>query len=219
MSNTNHVDPNNLCELLPWYVNGTLAEAEQQKVEQHLQHCKACEQELPILLGLRRSMRDEPVTVLMPPPDTQRFLATLGEGERRGAVIRTTWLAAAIAATILVATFIFYWAQSPNPFSPQPVQFETVFKDGAVSAQVQGRAYDYVLLVALDENLDASQRQSILHGLDPLSLSGPNSLGQYRFVKRLPAHSMAALDDYRQSLESESGISKVSVVALELPVE
>lgn len=219
LSNTNHIDSNDLCELLPWYVNGTLTETERQKLEQHLQRCKACEQELPILGGLRRSMQDEPVTVLMPPPDTQGFLATLGEDERRGAVTRTTWLAAALAATILVATFIFYWAQSPNPSSPQPVQFETVFKDDAVIAQVQGRTYDYVLLVALDENLDASQRQSILSGLDPLSVSGPDSLGQYRVVKRLPAHSMAALDDYRQSLESELGISKVSVVALELPVE
>lgn len=43
-------------ELLPWYVNGTLAGAELAEVERHLHHCRRCQAEVEELRKLRASL-------------------------------------------------------------------------------------------------------------------------------------------------------------------
>ena len=212
MNNKHNVDSDVLCELLPWYVNDTLADSERRQLERHLRHCQKCRQELPVLLGIQRCMRDESVTVLMPPPNVEKFLAEIGNGDGFRYTNRNVWVAGSIAASILLTVFAFFWLQSDNS-TTTPTQFQTATSAGSE------QSFDYVLLVALDENVEAGEQLSVLHSYNPLSIAGPDSLGKYRVVVRLPARSMEALEDYRQSIESNSKISSVAVVALELPME
>lgn len=44
-------------ELLPWYVNGTLAAAERARVVAHLDGCLSCRRELELLEALQRALR------------------------------------------------------------------------------------------------------------------------------------------------------------------
>ena len=46
-------------ELLPWYVNGTLATEERNAVESHIEHCSRCRDEVAFLQKLRRQVKDE----------------------------------------------------------------------------------------------------------------------------------------------------------------
>ena len=43
-------------ELLPWYVNGTLGEADRQRVARHLESCRDCSRELEDLVETRRTL-------------------------------------------------------------------------------------------------------------------------------------------------------------------
>jgi hypothetical protein len=45
-------------ELLPWYANGTLGEADRQRVAQHLDSCRDCTRELEDLTGIRRTLAE-----------------------------------------------------------------------------------------------------------------------------------------------------------------
>jgi anti-sigma factor RsiW len=45
-------------ELLPWYANGTLGEADRQRVAQHLESCRDCSRELEDLSEIRRVLTE-----------------------------------------------------------------------------------------------------------------------------------------------------------------
>ncbi|HEX2162476.1 MAG TPA: zf-HC2 domain-containing protein, partial [Thermoanaerobaculia bacterium] len=63
-------------ELLPWYVNGTLAAAERQAVDEHLERCPLCQSEVTASRRLSQAVR---LAVEMPPSDERvaRLLARL----------------------------------------------------------------------------------------------------------------------------------------------
>jgi hypothetical protein len=48
-----------LCEMLPWFVNQTLAPEARRQLILHLAHCEDCRQELPWLMALRTQLKSE----------------------------------------------------------------------------------------------------------------------------------------------------------------
>ena len=100
-----------LCELLPWYVNLTLSEAEMRTMEKHLRHCEACVAELPLLRAVGESMHSDSVAVLAPKPDIERFLAS-APSDKSVLPLRTmAWVGGAIAATVAILAVVLNWTQ------------------------------------------------------------------------------------------------------------
>ncbi len=50
------VDHEELESLLPWYVNETLDEAEQNRVRRHVEQCTTCRDNVDMLLEVRRTV-------------------------------------------------------------------------------------------------------------------------------------------------------------------
>ena len=201
-----------LCELLPWYVNRTLNDAESRAMDQHLRRCATCAEELPILRAAMESMHVESVAVLAPKPNAEQFLANARPRKLWPHRQKVAWVAGAVAASIALFVAVFTWTRI-NDSEMTPAVFQTVTNSGSAAM------FDYVLLISFDLGVDPVARDEALHALAPVSAAGPDSVGAYRVVIRLPAKSMDELDEFTQSIKSNSVISDANVVAIELPVE
>ncbi|RLA94386.1 MAG: hypothetical protein DRG69_05380 [Deltaproteobacteria bacterium] len=75
--------PEGMDLLLPWYVNGTLDEVEEESLREHIAHCVICQRELQAVQherGLYRSVMEE-----VPVPSTfSRLLSEIKMAERDG---------------------------------------------------------------------------------------------------------------------------------------
>jgi Putative zinc-finger len=96
-------------ELLPWYVNGTLAGEERRRVEAHLASCLACRREVAELEGLRRDVK---AAAAQAPPGPEGLARLLRQVERERGLPRRGWwrpwsLAAAVA--VVVGGLALWW--------------------------------------------------------------------------------------------------------------
>ena len=201
-----------LCELLPWYVSGTLDDAEFGAMEQHLHHCPQCSEELPVLRAVQKSVHNESLTVLAPKPNAEQFLAMVRQRNLLPHTNRVAWVAGAIAAGVALFALVLN-------FMPihRSATMPTIYR--TVTGTESGATFDYVLLISFDRQAGSGARDEALRALTPVSVAGPDSDGRYRVVVRLPAHSIDELDNFRRSVESDTAISSAAVVAVELPVE
>ena len=62
---------NDLHQLLPWYVNGTLDAGEHASFESHLAQCQACRDEIPVIEDLRKELQHPEWDVLADHPSPQ----------------------------------------------------------------------------------------------------------------------------------------------------
>jgi Putative zinc-finger len=81
------VDPHQYAMgLIPWYVNGTLAEPEAAKLGAHLDACTACRRDYEAQLRLFEAMQPEATLVFAAEPSFRKLMARIGTGEDAGAL-------------------------------------------------------------------------------------------------------------------------------------
>ncbi|MDB6082416.1 MAG: hypothetical protein JWN43_297 [Gammaproteobacteria bacterium] len=172
--------------LLPWYVNGTLAEFDRQRVDLHLRNCEACREDLQRERYVYGQMATDIGVEYMPGPSLKRLQAKLDDlgaptladaaapAERSGR--RTLrWqgaLAASVAAmaVVLGLSALSRWMPMSTPaFQPN---YYTVTTAAARPPDEVIRAVfsPTITLVELQEILDESQLRII---------SGPTEAGVY----------------------------------------
>ena len=212
MTDSAHENSEYLCELLPWYVNETLDDNELTAMDQHLEHCAACAQEVTVLRAVRESARRESVSVLVPKPDSEQFLATAKQRKRQTALRTTAWVAGALAASFALIVAFLSWTQS-DQVETAPAVYVTATDAGS------GASFDYVLLISFVQGIEPDMRSTVLQALAPISIAEPDAAGNYRVVIRLPARSLDEIEKYRLSVESDASVSSAAVVAIELPFE
>ncbi|HMM77139.1 MAG TPA: zf-HC2 domain-containing protein [Gammaproteobacteria bacterium] len=83
-------------ELLPWYVNGTLAAAERARVLAHLEGCLSCRRELELLEALQRALR-APASERRCEDALRRLHARMATREKTS----PPWAAAAVLALVV----------------------------------------------------------------------------------------------------------------------
>ena len=196
-----------ICELLPWYVNGTLGDAERARVQLHLETCEQCRRDERALSDARDGMSAGAVTPLAPKAGRERFAARL-DASRPASRGRAALGWSAAAAASLVVAVLGYRAMVYDP-----VVFETVTGPGSVAVM------DYVLEVGVTDAADDNDLSRLWRELDASSVSGPNAQGTYRVVVRLPAGTLDAVESYRLNVEADARVERAAIVAVELPVE
>ena len=202
-------------ELLPWYVNRTLQDAEMQEVETHLAACTACRNDVARCKALAASLgAREPAAVWSPPQGhLERTLARIRDAgtrapraeatearwpwrgwQRCGEWIRGTptpvrWVLAGQFAALAVLSVALVGPQ----LAPAP-RYQTLSRPegGAASAAFEIR-------VVFDASITEQEVRTLLRSEDAGLAGGPSSVGAYtiavqeeraraRLLERLRSH-------------------------------
>ncbi len=169
-TSTEHPD-----ELLPWYVNATLDEADRERVARHLEHCDRCRSEIAFLSRLREQIRDSSQDV--PPPgelglrrlmrDVER-LEAMREGRPQRRAWRAPVLAAAASVALVVAVLVPY----------------TLQRDAAVDMRLLGdevvQEAGVLLQVEFVPAASEAEIRALLLEVGAVIVNGPSAAGVYR---------------------------------------
>lgn len=153
-------------ELLPWFVNGTLNEREHSMVNDHLLGCSECNREVKALLESAKLFRSSPeLSADSFPRARSEFLRQLN-GRRKATWSRRWIIPATMAACLLIAVVLI------GPLSRREDSFETLGSTQSSSGQV-------IQLVFQPDTLEKSIRSLVL-GDQGRFISGPTAQGVYR---------------------------------------
>jgi len=179
-------------ELFPWYLNGTLAETERQKVDEHVHICAACRHQLARERDIHRAMSAESSLEYMPasfrrlqarldalsaektalPELSVRQAASQHEVSRRRAAMPWPRLAAASIAVLALGLLCLATADRWMQSRPLPSQYRTV----TTSAP---RPPDEVIRAVFSPRITLVELQSILDEAQLRIISGPTEAGVY----------------------------------------
>ena len=161
-------------KLLPWYVNGTLADEEREALRKHLGECLTCRAAHREALGLLETFRDqqtipvgrdEGLSELL-----QRIDLTRHGGHRIPVRLPLPGNRRAVAVGILlVIVAVAFWRGQIEP-APEG-EFSTLF-------DTTGGASDRIDLI-FSEPLEPYELEQMLHEIEGTIVSGPTNLGRY----------------------------------------
>ncbi|MGE5240612.1 MAG: anti-sigma factor family protein [Bacteroidota bacterium] len=153
-------------ELLPWYVNGTLANGERQDVEAHLQSCERCRQEVAWLQNLRTQVKDDTASS----PGELGLHRLLREAKAPRSVARQPrqwWRPALAAAAVLIVI-------------QSAVLINVMNRPAAITPLGGPVAEGVVLQVKFAPDATEAQIRQLLQQVQASLISGPGALGVYR---------------------------------------
>jgi hypothetical protein len=198
-----------VCELLPWYVNGRLEGREREGVEMHLSTCPSCQAELGHCRDLAAAVQATGETAWSPSPSQfSRLLARIDAAEAHGAqnggwlerlrarytkhllVLQSTprlvrWTLAAQGAMILLLVGVLVW-QAPS--SPEPL-YRTLADDSEHAPGSQAR-----LQVVFADDMTERELRALLTNIEGTIVKGPSPLGIYTVEIPVSADSRDLVD-------------------------
>jgi anti-sigma factor RsiW len=176
-------------ELLPWYVNGTLEEAERSLVARHLESCTACHRELEELVDVKSRLQSMYARQFGPSADLARSVMARitkeGTGRHTREHHKTSWLdgvdhwcrtlfmprwVPTLAAVLLVAQMaLLVWVTVPSG------EREAV-STRSVGPQVARRT---MVAVVFQASATEAQIRSLLRGIQGRLVDGPTEEGLF----------------------------------------
>jgi len=151
-------------ELLPWYVNGTLAGTERDAVETHLAACERCRGELRLLTLLRQQVKRAGGGESPGELARLKLLHAVRQSARR----RLVWPLALAAALAVVAVqtvlLVNLWRPEPQAITPL----------GSLPG------HEAVLQVRFAPQATEPQMRAVLNEVNAVLIDGPGPLGLYR---------------------------------------
>lgn len=170
-----HSEHEEIWELLPWHVNGTLEEREARRVERHLAHCLPCHAELGRQRELASLVQAPEALPLSPGHGLARLEGRLAPTRRLTARRRSGWSWLALAeAAIIVVLLSAVFAQRRPPALPQAT-FETL----GDAAPALDRASGPVYRALFAESASERELRELLAGLDLRIVDGPSPVGLF----------------------------------------
>lgn len=201
-------------EMIPWYLNGTLSDAEAACVREHIKACDDCRADVELHTCMHAAAIENDVTPIVPTTGAADLLSGEGTGRghpnlRYGITRRRIAIAAGfsiLVVALIVSLFVDQKLEGPNQ------QFET-----ATSAE-PATNIDYVLQLRFDENVSEQQRGEIVAQLDDVVKWTTALSGDFEVHVRLSTPSLVALEQYQERAESIAGVQSAEFTALQLPM-
>ncbi|MGI9258085.1 MAG: anti-sigma factor family protein [Gammaproteobacteria bacterium] len=159
-------------ELLPWYVNGTLAGEERAELDVHLRDCLVCRtalQEEQRMQNLIQNQEDIPLTADHKIGDLLSRIEAIESRTRRSMSGPRLALAASLAGIVVVSSILFFTLRTP--VASNETGFSTL-TDAPITN------LDRVDIV-FTEDVDSDEVLVILEGFGGRVVSGPSDLGRY----------------------------------------
>jgi len=215
-----------VCALIPWYVNSRLSDHERLKVDAHIVDCAACRADIAMELRIFDGIKSAPTIEYMPAASLKRLQARLDGLQSRPAAakaapvarVRGPWskrglMAASIAvmaitiSLVLADRWVQFRAQQAAP------NYRTV-------THSPPRAPDEVIRAVFSPATTLVEMQAILEEADLRIISGPTEAGVYSLAAKsgrpvgaslalLRGHSAVRFAEQTQpEPESETGNSR-----------
>jgi len=199
--------------LLPWYVNGTLDDVEQARVDQHLTLCPRCQREVALLRELQSACADAPAPAQLQVDPTASFrrlrdrLQPTRAQARKSLLARTrdawagtpAWLRAAVAVPSALALGLFGLVL----FRGEPPAAYRTLGDAPPADPVASADLRH-LVVVFDPHIEHARMQQLLRASQARIVDGPNEAGAY--VLAVPAAREASV---RDALRAAEGVTMV----------
>jgi hypothetical protein len=181
-------------ELLPWYVNGSLAERERERVETHLAACLRCQEEERLCRLTAGVVAEAGEVAPAPHPvQFQRMLARIEESEREEKESAGPWrllaplralvqatprplrgaLVAQAAVILLLAGFLAWSLQRPGAAPTPPLPYHTLSNPEAAPVP------SVRLRVMFSPKATEKEIRELLHGIQGKIVDGPSPSGAY----------------------------------------
>ena len=189
-------DHDKVCQLLPWYVNGTLSLAEQGVVDRHLEMCQTCREELEHCRQLDTALAANSNAEWRPSErhfaeilknvdalendrvtapvkrKRQHLLAAIGDW-LFGTPTPVRWILATETAALGALVLVMALSNA----APQPLvgqNFETLSSEEQLTALSSPQAH-----VVFAEDIIEREMRALLRSIDAELTAGPTALGVY----------------------------------------
>jgi hypothetical protein len=201
-------------EMIPWYVNGTLSDAEAALVREHVDGCGDCRADVVRHTSMHAAVVENEVTPILPKTSAADILS----GDRawrsrstpsNGMMRRRVAVAAGLAilgVVLIVSLFANRNIDNTNRVYETATSIETATN------------IDYVLQLRFDEDVSVQQRGEIVAQLDDVVKRTTAFNGDYEIHVRLSAPSLIALEQYQKRAEAIAGVQSAEFTALRLPM-
>jgi hypothetical protein len=178
---------------IPWYVNGTLAEAEAAKLGAHLDVCAACRRDYEAQLRLFEAMQPDSTLVFAAEPSFRKLMARIGTGEDAGELASgrpapaasfpvaspsaraprrvARWLAAAVVVEGLVLGY-GGWVWHANALSTAPAYVTLTAPETSYHNSARVR-------IVFRSSLSVQELGTILHKAGAHIIDGPTDSNVY----------------------------------------
>ena len=207
-SAADHLSHEATSERLPWFVNGTLPDAERAAVEAHLEACDACREELRLCEEMAQSVRSGRAIPIPPAASADDLLKRAQRTTRYK--LSVDWRIAATIAVIAVAGLILV-SQSRQASLPNQ-EFTTVTESTTVAT------VDYVFAIRLAEDLDDAARAHVLAELGGSASAVKTANDAYHLTLSVAPQSLTQLDAIANDMAARNEVVSATVVALQVPV-
>jgi anti-sigma factor RsiW len=169
-------------ELLPWFVNGTLSEAERTGVDRHIRACLPCRVALQEQSQLQTLLREQPTVRLSADQGFERLIEGIDAASRRrtvrprrrGAALAALWAGFgrhAVTATVLVGGLaLASWLVTIAYDRPQEGAFGTLTTEAADAARID---------IVFADGVTEPELRALIRDLGGAITSGPTDRGRY----------------------------------------
>jgi anti-sigma factor RsiW len=161
-------------ELLPWYVNGTLSDAEHAGVERHIRGCLPCRVALQEQCHLAALLKQQPTVPLSAESGFERLVAEIDaqrQPRRHDIGSRAPRLARFATVAALAASFaLAAWLVTLGTDSSPDATFVTATQSGAGAVEI-----DVVFVAEVSE----TDKRALIREIGG-NVGEPNSIGRYR---------------------------------------
>lgn len=170
-------------ELLPWLVNGSLGEAQAQRLQDHLRQCAECRREHEAQLSLQQQVRREESVLYAPHASLRKLMTRIEQGESAPVressrppapriARRMRWLIFAVAAEAL-GVVVLIGALSWQVDSDRAPHYSTLSSSQAILPQGPAAR------VVFAPSLSLAELGELLRSYNAQVVAGPSDAGVY----------------------------------------